>query len=251
MSISIIKKVMFYKKVAKENGAIDKYYETVGRDIELLASSIYHNAKLEGNTISYADTLALLSNAIPISEAFHKYSMREAYELASLKVATDYMYSQVGNDLSIDFINMLHFYVYKDVEDYANGIFAGEFRMYPSFTKRSDTGEIKYYEDHKNIYRKMEDLVFQYNNSNKSLYDIALLKLDFIHIHPYGDGNGRTSRLLLNWALLSSGYPPIIIKEEDRKTYLDCLNAYGDNEDDVLFSEFLAKYLIDIYKSII
>ena len=42
-------------------------------------------------------------------------------------------------------------------------------------------------------------------------------------IHPFGDGNGRTARLLMNLLLIRGGYPPIAVRPEDRKAYLDTL----------------------------
>lgn len=42
-------------------------------------------------------------------------------------------------------------------------------------------------------------------------------------IHPFGDGNGRTARLLMNLLLIRGGYPPLAVRPEDRITYLDSL----------------------------
>ena len=42
---------------------------------------------------------------------------------------------------------------------------------------------------------------------------------EFVKIHPFVDGNGRTARLLLNFELIKNGYPPVIIKNEDRVEY--------------------------------
>jgi Fic family protein len=42
-------------------------------------------------------------------------------------------------------------------------------------------------------------------------------------VHPFGDGNGRTARLLMNLMLIRGGYPPMAVRPEDRKTYLDSL----------------------------
>lgn len=50
-------------------------------------------------------------------------------------------------------------------------------------------------------------------------------------IHPFSDGNGRTARLLMNLMLIRSGYPPIAVRPEDRKKYLDALEQASVTED--------------------
>ena len=51
-------------------------------------------------------------------------------------------------------------------------------------------------------------------------------------IHPFADGNGRTARLLMNLLLVRAGYPPIAVRPEDRKPYLDALEQ-GSIDDDL------------------
>jgi Fic family protein len=51
-------------------------------------------------------------------------------------------------------------------------------------------------------------------------------------IHPFSDGNGRTARLLMNLMLIRGGYPPVAVRPEDRKTYLDALER-GSLADDL------------------
>jgi Fic family protein len=53
-----------------------------------------------------------------------------------------------------------------------------------------------------------------------------------VAIHPFGDGNGRTARLLMNLILLREGYPPVAVRPVDRKDYLDALE-HGSLEDDL------------------
>ena len=53
-----------------------------------------------------------------------------------------------------------------------------------------------------------------------------------IAIHPFADGNGRAARLLTNVLLLRDGYPPVVVRPEDRKTYLDTLK-HGSLRDDL------------------
>lgn len=51
-------------------------------------------------------------------------------------------------------------------------------------------------------------------------------------IHPFGDGNGRTARLLMNLMLIRAGYPPVAVRPEDRLRYLDALER-GSLADDL------------------
>jgi Fic family protein len=77
-------------------------------------------------------------------------------------------------------------------------------------------------------------------------------------IHPFSDGNGRTARLLMNLLLLRGGYPPIAVRPEDRKTYLDALEHASLTDDLRAFQlvmhqrldETLANYLDAIRESL-
>jgi Fic family protein len=62
-------------------------------------------------------------------------------------------------------------------------------------------------------------------------------------IHPFGDGNGRTARLLTNLLLIRGGYPPIAVRPEDRKTYLDALERGSLAEDLRPFQTFMHERL--------
>lgn len=52
-----------------------------------------------------------------------------------------------------------------------------------------------------------------------------------VSIHPFGDGNGRAARLLMNLILIRGGYPPVAVRPEDRKAYLDSLERASLAED--------------------
>jgi Fic family protein len=64
-----------------------------------------------------------------------------------------------------------------------------------------------------------------------------------VAIHPFTDGNGRTARLLMNLLLLRGGYPPVAVRPEDRKTYLDALEHASMREDLTPFRSFMYQRL--------
>jgi Fic family protein len=64
-----------------------------------------------------------------------------------------------------------------------------------------------------------------------------------VAIHPFIDGNGRTARLLMNLLLLRGGYPPVAIRPEDRKTYLDTLEHASMRDDIKPFQTFMHQRL--------
>ena len=55
----------------------------------------------------------------------------------------------------------------------------------------------------------------------------AFVHAEFVRIHPFQDGNGRTARLLLNFMLMKAGYQPVIIEAKDRPVYYESLNDYA------------------------
>lgn len=64
-----------------------------------------------------------------------------------------------------------------------------------------------------------------------------------VAIHPFTDGNGRTARLLMNLLLLRRGYPPVAVRPEDRKAYLDSLQHASTADDTGPFQKLLHERL--------
>ena len=58
----------------------------------------------------------------------------------------------------------------------------------------------------------------------------ALAHYKLVYIHPFVDGNGRTSRLLMNLILMQSGYPPVIIRKQDRLQYYQALVTANEGD---------------------
>lgn len=90
------------------------------------------------------------------------------------------------------------------------------------------------------------DAIKQNKKNASHPIDIALqFHLDFVAIHPFYDGNGRTARILTNLLLISFGYPPFWVKTEERNIYhqyIGDIQGYGGSPD--LFFDFVAGLII-------
>ena len=101
--------------------------------------------------------------------------------------------------------------------------------------------------------RLLEELFKQFYNQKKNLHPIELatfLHNSFVNIHPFTDGNGRTSRLLMNWILLRNKFPPVIIEVINKEQYYNAIEA-ADKGDQKPFATFLCNQLLAQYTIVI
>ena len=68
----------------------------------------------------------------------------------------------------------------------------------------------------------------------------AYLHARFENIHPFADGNGRVGRTLVNYYLMIHNSPPLIVYEEDKKLYFECLQRFDEEEELEPLTRFLA-----------
>ena len=80
----------------------------------------------------------------------------------------------------------------------------------------------------------------QIKNFENPIECAAWTHAEFVRIHPFFDGNGRTSRLIMNYQLLANGLLPISIKKETRLQYFNALEAYAVNHDLSHFENMIA-----------
>lgn len=101
---------------------------------------------------------------------------------------------------------------------------------------------------HYEIFDLMQKLISEYKNDWLDYHPVVratLLHGEFVKIHPFIDGNGRTSRLLLNFELIKSGYTPIIIKNENRAKYYDVIDLAHTTMNYRPFVEFISELVVE------
>ncbi len=89
----------------------------------------------------------------------------------------------------------------------------------------------------------MEDLGKWLGQATPSPETAFEAHLRLVSIHPFSDGNGRTSRLLMNLILMKDGYPPLVILPEDREEYFATLEKHSLQSSSADFYAFLAERL--------
>lgn len=95
----------------------------------------------------------------------------------------------------------------------------------------------------------MQKLFEEYNELKKELQPIELATLihnKLVKIHPFTDGNGRTSRLLMNWILQRNHFPAVIIEVTNKEKYYSCIE-HADKGNQKYFAMFLAEQMLKQY----
>ena len=83
------------------------------------------------------------------------------------------------------------------------------------------------------------------DDEKKSIVEFACMAhYKFVSIHPFGDGNGRISRLIMNYILLEKNFPLMLIKNIDKRAYFKSLEKSQLNHDEIHFLKWFMKYYI-------
>lgn len=183
---------------------------------KLLVEWTYNSNAIEGNTLTLSETKVVLEG-ITIGGK----TIVEHLEIINHRDAILFIEGLVSNREPISEWNIrnIHSIILKEIDNKN----AGRYRTENVVISGAKHIPPKHYE----ITNLMQELIEEYNNNWKAYHPVVratLLHGEFVKIHPFIDGNGRTARLLLNFELMRNGYTPIIIKNEDRAKYYRALN---------------------------
>lgn len=202
----------------------------------------YNSNGIEGNTLTLRETQVVLEGITVGGK-----SIKEHLEAINHEKAILFLDDLVKDNQPISELNIknIHQLILKDIDNEN----AGRYRKENVIIK----GATHIPPDYLKVPELMEKLILNYNTWNEyhPIIQAALLHGELVKIHPFVDGNGRTSRLLMNLDLMNSGYNPVIIKKESRLKYyevLDKAHITGNYTDFVklvtkLEVEMLKKYL--------
>lgn len=193
----------------------------------------YNSNHIEGNTLTYGQTELLLK----YGEVAENAKMKDLEEMKAHNLCLGIVKAEsTDNDhpLTEAFVRGLHKTMLR--EDYTAytkegkpyTVHAGIYKTRPNSVKNV-TGEIFEYASVEETPVLMHDLIEWYNEAEKNmeLSPIELASLfhyRYIRIHPFEDGNGRISRLIVNYILAKHSYPMIVVKSDDKTNYLTALH---------------------------
>ena len=202
----------------------------------------YNSNHIEGNALTYGQTELLLLFGRVVGEA----KMKDLEEMKAHNVCLKMTIAEAGEKdrpLTESFIRILHqtmlredYTVYRQLPGGVNTsyvVHAGCYKTRPN-SVITPTGERFEYASPEETPALMTDLIQWYNQAeaDEKLTPVelaALFHYRYIRIHPFEDGNGRIARLLMNYILLRHGYPMIVIRSKNKKTYLEALGKADKN----------------------
>lgn len=195
----------------------------------------YASNAIEGNTLTRQQTALVVEEGITVQGK----SLREHQEAINHANAFDFIKRFVGKkrrDVTLHAILDLHRLILAKIDD-AN---AGRFRTV-SVRLRGSQAILP---NAAKIPSLMEGFIrwLHQKNSDHPVTIAADAHYKLVSMHPFVDGNGRTARLLMNLLLMQEGYPPAIIRKEDREHYITSLEK-GQVEGE------LTKYYAIIYEA--
>ena len=184
----------------------------------------YHSNAIEGNTLTMSETKAVLEDGITIGGK----SLREHLEAVGHSQAIDYLEVLAQGDAALTerTLKDFHSLILRNID----GANAGTYRRVNVLI--SGAGHIP--PQAERVLEKMEAFFRWYGAARGALHPVefaARVHADFVNIHPFKDGNGRTARLIMNFELMRAGFPTVIIPVESRPAYyqnLDIAAMQGD-----------------------
>ncbi|RDB68498.1 Fic family protein [Eggerthella sinensis] len=185
---------------------------------DFITRSTYHSNAIEGSTLSYAETYAILwnDNSLRVTA-----TARELYEAINHKYALDVALGNLEDPLSERLIEDVAQAINKNINE------IGGYRTVSVLIRGAEHIPPR----PNQINQLMMQLVYERNHDDAvDPFDReARFHIRFERIHPFEDGNGRTGRILVNRGLVKEGLAPVVVPFELRAAYLELL-AQGDAE---------------------
>lgn len=228
---------MDYAMLCKKREQLKELYEQIPKEaLQSFEKSFeieytHNSTAIEGNTLSLVQTKAVLEDGLSVGGK----TLREIYEVVNHKKAFEYVKKCVseGKVLDENIIKDIHALLMENI--LTGGIYRNvEVRITGAMHKPPVPSQM--YQQIKNFYADM-----QYVAKENAIELAAWTHAEFVKIHPFEDGNGRTSRMIMNYQLIAAGFLPVSIAKENRLEYFEALETYAMEGDLKPFANMIAE----------
>lgn len=147
--------------------------------------------------------------------------MREVFEAKNLARVSEYIKKRaIKEELDAELILFLHKMLITNINDQIAGRFRARGEYVRVGTYIAPPPE--------QVERMIKNALMDYQSSIDAFFidNIAKFHLEFEHVHPFIDGNGRIGRVIINYQLMRLGFPPIIIRNKGKQKYYECFRTY-------------------------
>ena len=179
----------------------------------------YHSNAIEGNSLTFGETLVFLREGLTAKGK----PLKDHLDMKGHNEVVEYLFSMIHKKDELTEKHIKEFHKILLVEPYevnavtldgqksTKTIKIGEYKSQSNHVL-TPTGDTHYYATPDETPGRMGELIEWHRREKDTLHPVilaALLHYEFVNIHPFDDGNGRMSRILMNLVLLQNGYPPV------------------------------------------
>lgn len=190
----------------------------------------HHSTAMEGNTLTLIETKAVIEDGISIGGK----KLREIYEVANHSKAFAYAKQKISERAPLDekLVKDIHAVLMENI------MIGGVYRSCDvAITGASHTppSPNEMYNQIKYFYERLD------RDDMNPIELAAWIHAEFVRIHPFSDGNGRTARLIMNYSLMGNGFLPVNISTDNRIAYYENLDKYAAKGELQPFADFIAE----------
>jgi Fic family protein len=211
-----------------------------------LISIDHHSTKIEGSTLTEYETQVLIDEGItphgkPINDTF-MVTDHHAALLFTLENAKE------KRSLTVMLLQSINSIVLRNTGQTFDTILGKIDARTGAFRRGNVSAGVSYFPNYDKIEPLTKDLIKQLDGAMQkkpSIQEQIRLSFDahfnLVSIHPWYDGNGRTSRLLMNYIQAYYGLPLAIVKNENKAAYIEALVETRKQENIQVFRDFMAE----------
>lgn len=223
-------------EIDRLKGELDKHRPLPADAVGRLAQKLriewnYHSNAIEGNALTLAEVRSLILHGLTAcGKPLRDHLDIEGHDAAVTAIEKT---AAEGDALNQAFIRNLHGILLKesyetpaqtpDGRRTMRTIAVGEYKKMPN-NVRTQTGEMHYFVPPEQVQPMMSDLIDWHRakeaEGEHPIVVAATFHHQFVHIHPFDDGNGRMARLLMNLILMKHGYTIAMVQRDDRDRYI-------------------------------